>query len=192
MTPADDPTRATFTTWLYRPYIDLEPTAPAGNPQTAGLLYALHAVEHDVDTARIHGLYPPSFREAILRQARFTEYEVADPLDLPAGLRSSRWEILATNLRELDALPPDRRVRTLWLLHRLHLHHAILRYAPALGADELGSAEAAATAFIRGTARLAVYYEESRSSTRASSNSSRHMRRRATGLRSKPRTTWPP
>jgi tetratricopeptide (TPR) repeat protein len=159
MTPVDDPTRASFTAWLYRPYIDLTPAAPPGNPQTAGLLYAVHAVEHDVDTARIHGLYAPSFRDAILRQSRFTEYEVDDPVDLPSNLRSTQWETLAANLSELDALPPEKRVRTLWLLHRLHLHYAILRYAPALGPDEIRSAEGAAMAFIRGTARLALHFD---------------------------------
>jgi tetratricopeptide (TPR) repeat protein len=159
LTAAEDPTRATFTAWLYRPYIDLTPNAPDGNPQTAGLLFALRSVEREADFARIHGLYPPSFREAVLRQARFTEYQVRDPVDLPEELRSTQWETFTANLEEFDALPPAQRVRVLWLLHRLQLHYAILRYAPVLEPDQLGSAEAAATAFIRGTARLALHYD---------------------------------
>jgi len=160
LTAAADPVRASLTSWLYRPYIDLTPTGPDGNPQTVGLLFALAAVERDANYPRLHGLYPASFREAILRQARFPEYQLHDPLDLPEELWTSQWETLCAKLQEFDALAPEQRLRVLWLLHRMHLHHAILRYAPAVEPDELKFSEsAAAMTFIRGTARLALHYD---------------------------------
>lgn len=150
--------RATFTSWLYRPYIDLTPEAPEGNPQTAGLLLALAAVEGDEHYPRIHGLYPPSIRLDLVVQARLPEYAVSDPLDLPRDLWTPQWEMLCEHLKTPGT--SEQRNRVLWLLHRLHLHHAVLHYAED---DRLHYAQDDRTfdaLFIRGSSRLALYHDD--------------------------------
>jgi tetratricopeptide (TPR) repeat protein len=156
----EDPARASFTSWLYRPYIDLTPVDRGGNPQVPGLLYALASVEESTDYPRLHAVYPPSLREAIVREARLPEYHLQDPLALPGELRTSHWERLCAYLAEFSAIATSEQARVLWLLHRMHLHHAILRYAPAPARDELGLSESLAQiAFMRGMARLALYQD---------------------------------
>lgn len=147
----DDPARASFTSWLYRPYIDLTPEAPEGNPQTKGLLMALASVESESDDyPRVHGLFTPSLRVAMVRQARLPEFHLHDPLDLPIELHTPQWAMLCGNLND-RRLAPKQRVRVLWLLHRLHLHRAVLKHSR--------EDESADIAFIRGMARYALYLD---------------------------------
>lgn len=150
----DDPARASFTSWLYRPYIDLKPVAPEGNPQTKGLLMALASVEAESDEyPRVHGLFTPSLRVEMVRQARLPEFHLHDPLNLPMVHRTPQWQTLCANLAfdERAPLAQKQRVRVFWLLHRLHLHRAVLDYSQH---DELAD-----IAFIRGMSRYALYLD---------------------------------
>jgi tetratricopeptide (TPR) repeat protein len=120
---------SSFAGWLYRPYIDLGEWRAHGDPITIGLELAARAVsEGRDDYARLNGLIPPSARRAIVTRSGFPQYAVDDPQELPSELRSRRWQDLCDQLAVYPALDPDARMRVLWLLHRLCMHSAVLRY----------------------------------------------------------------
>jgi tetratricopeptide (TPR) repeat protein len=127
-----------FKSWLYRPYIDLTPEAPEGNPQTKGLLLALASVKDETDRARIHGLYPTSWRNELFQQAGISD-------DL---IPESFWDEVNT------VQPGDQAVRIYWLLHRAFLHEKILYYTeePKDLSNKIGSE----VALIRAMARHAL------------------------------------
>lgn len=116
-----------FTGWLYHPYLDLSPAPKYGNPQTEGLLLALRAfLDEDDDVPRIHALFTPSTRVEIVNQSGAPLYHADDPRELPRELRTAEWQALCDALATFDRLDDEQQVRVLWLLHRLHMHRAIL------------------------------------------------------------------
>jgi hypothetical protein len=131
---------SSFAGWLYRPYVDLGEWRAHGDPITIGLELAARAVsEGRDDYARLNGLIPPSARRAIVVRTGFSQYLVEDPLELHPELRTPRWQDLCDHLKAYATLDPDARMRVLWLLHRLCMHSAVLRYET----DEQPSGKAA-------------------------------------------------
>jgi len=129
MTDTTNVVESSFAGWLYRPYIDLGEWRAHGDPITIGLELAARAVsEGRNDYARLNGLIPPSARRAIVVRTGFSRYLVDDPLELPLELRSPRWQDLCDQLQAYATLDPETRMRVLWLLHRLCMHSAVVRY----------------------------------------------------------------
>lgn len=140
----------TFKGWLYRPYIDLTPEAPEGNPQTTGLLFAIRALEKERDYPRLHAVYSFGLRERICQEAGCPEYVVSDLDLLPEQLDTPRWHSLREALLRNWVTPSQEttRLRALWLLHRLYMPRAVLRYSQG--------AESAEVDAIRGMAKLSL------------------------------------
>ena len=142
--------------WLYRPYIDLGAGGADGNIHVQGTIFAKRALLERKPYPRIHGLINPSFRRAVVREARLPAYTVADPLQLPEELRTEGWRALCHALENFSAIEPEERVTALWLLHRMCLHGAILHHAPNPPDQDVRRSEAyASIAYMRGLAHFA-------------------------------------
>ena len=121
--------RFEYTAAKYNLPFDLGEWRAHGDPITIGLELAARAVsEGRDDYARLNGLIPPSARRAIVVRTGFSQYLVEDPLELHPELRTPRWQDLCDHLKAYATLDPDARMRVLWLLHRLCMHSAVLRY----------------------------------------------------------------
>lgn len=160
MTDTTNAVESSFAGWLYRPYIDLGQWRAHGDPITIGLELAARAVsEGRDDYARLNGLIPPSARRAIVVRTGFSRYLVEDPLELTPELRSPRWQDLCDHLQVYATLDPDAQMRVLWLLHRLCMHSAVLRYEAdrqAPGKATLSSDEANRR-YMRGMSMITLF-----------------------------------
>lgn len=147
---------AQFKAWLHRPLIDLGSTGATGNPHVAGTTYAYRAMAERKAYPRLHGLLNPSVRKAIVQEARLPRYGVDDPLDLEDDLRTHEWSELCLHLQNFSHIEVEAQLRVVWLLHRICLHGAILKYVPAISENDVRRSEPkAGLAFMRGLAKLA-------------------------------------
>lgn len=127
-----------FTAWIYQSYLNLTEGSGdlGGNPQTEGLVLAKRAYfEEDDEIPRIHGLFTPSTRVALVNQARTPQFHAVVPSDVKKEFRTPAWEDLAERYANFRSLNAKQQARLLWLLHRLHMHHAILRLDAEATAD---------------------------------------------------------
>jgi tetratricopeptide (TPR) repeat protein len=155
---------ATFTEWLYRPYIDLGELQSTGNPQTHSLMVAAKDLQSEtVSNTRVHGICPPSLRRAILKSLGKPEYFPNDLGDLRADLQTDTWKALVRSLDQYNHLSHIQRMKTLWLLHKMSLHDLILRCEtrPAdrsslSGVPEHDHAHEMDRAYMRGLANVAI------------------------------------
>ncbi|WP_437080712.1 hypothetical protein [Streptomyces sp. enrichment culture] len=74
------------------------------------------------------GIALPSFRRTLLRATSLTRYLVDDPRDVDETVRTADWQLLCDHLDVYEQLDGPQRLRTLWVLNRLTMHSAILRY----------------------------------------------------------------
>jgi tetratricopeptide (TPR) repeat protein len=151
-----------FTGWLYQPFIDLGDWQAGGNVILLGVKLAAEALSTGSDdVVRLHGMYYPSARERLLRQAGLQCYLVRDPSDLSPELRTPAWGHLCDHLSAYADLDVNSRVRTAWLLHRLALHEVLLDYVQP--PDQLGAARLpdgdAALLYLRGLAQIVLFYD---------------------------------
>ncbi|MFZ4151489.1 tetratricopeptide repeat protein [Streptomyces pseudogriseolus] len=118
-----------FPGWLYRPFVDLGPWQAGGNPVTLALQMASHALADQQNRVMQNtGVALPSFRRTLLRATSLTRYLVDDPRDLDETVRTADWQLLCDHLDVYERLDGPQRLRTLWVLNRLTMHSAILRY----------------------------------------------------------------
>lgn len=150
----------TFTEWLYRPYIDLGEWRSSGNPQTHSLALAAKDLKTDtVSNTRVHGTAPPSLRREILKSLGKPEYNITDLSDLRVDLQTEPWKILLHNLGHYWDLPHFRKMKTLWLLHKMSLHDIILRYEPKVEGVQRSSGavdDDMDLCYMRGLAKIAI------------------------------------
>lgn len=144
-----------FTSWLYRPYIDLGPMASGPSH--------IHCVEFAFENFQRVGtrrqrpqrVLPHSFRESLLRETQRADYSVLDPLELDAGLRSRRWQLLCDSLVNYHDLDVRRQVDLVALLSSLCLYPAVCKYVPEMSAEQIATDDAcAALGYFRANARF--------------------------------------
>lgn len=139
-----------FTRWLFRPYLDLEPAVPQGPYHLAGIDFFFRSLVEDARYPHIQACFNPSFRKALLRDTGLTDYDVATPLDLPESLRSERWQVLCEAMRTFDALPCRSQVRLAWTLSKMCFQSAAVDLVPPSCVEHIGeSDEQAGLAFVR-------------------------------------------
>lgn len=127
--------------WLLRPYIDLGGFAE-------GPLYARGIEEYwrafddpGVAFFALQRTLPLGFRIELIEETARPEYAVSDPRQLPAALRTERWQSVCDGLERWRALSVDARTRLAVLLHSLCLYDPVISLVPApgirLGRDQL-------------------------------------------------------
>ncbi|MGW6916932.1 hypothetical protein ACWGB8_24360 [Kitasatospora sp. NPDC054939] len=82
-------------------------------------------------------LMPPAFRGNLIRESGLTEFAVAHPADLPARLRTPRWEQLCTWVSDFDTLDTEQRHRVGVVLYRIGFARLVLELIPAVPVEEL-------------------------------------------------------
>lgn len=115
--------------YLYRPFIDLTPDAPVGNPDVAGLILAIEALKTGKETRRQHGFFNDGVRGLIVRRAMHPEYDLDYPGDLQYYQWTLEWDLLCSKLFDFENLPTEEQERVLWLLFKMNMHKAVLRYS---------------------------------------------------------------
>lgn len=152
------PLEASFTSWLYRPYVDL-------GPFSAGPLHE-QRVELDykelIDGSRgPHGLQrvlAPSFRDSLLRETGLREYAVRSPLDLPVQLRTERWATLCDYVLHIRDLRSDQVWATANLLVGLCLCQAVIDLVPPIPESRIAAEEdMARLAYARASASFLLH-----------------------------------
>jgi tetratricopeptide (TPR) repeat protein len=159
---SDDDVAGNFAGWLYRPLVDLGDWQVDGNPALLGVQLAAQALSTGRDdVVRLHGMFYPSAREALLRTAHLDRYLVRDPADLARELRTPAWQDLCDHLGAYPDLDVNARIRTAWLLHRLTLHEALLDYVerPCQLAGGRLDDGGAALLYLRGLAQIVLFSE---------------------------------
>ena len=116
---------------LLRPFIDLEPCA-------RGPLYAQGIEQYwnafaDEQRPRfsLQRSLPCPFRAQFLEEAQLDDYQVEDPRELPAVLRSGRWATVCDLLDLWPELTVDQQSRLALLLHALCFYSLISKCIPA-------------------------------------------------------------
>lgn len=148
-----DPDR-NFVARLLRPYLDLAPT-------TSGPLHA-QALTHAVDVLAnpdcpprwSQRVLPPSFRRMIGAVVGLVHYDVADPRDLPAQLRSPGWTQLVGALESWPDLKVALQARAAKLCSKLGFNDLVLDLVAKPSADRIAADEnIALLAYVRACAR---------------------------------------
>lgn len=150
-----------FSIWLLRPFVDL-------GVCEMGPLYArgIEAYWHAFADARapafmLQRTLPPGFREQLMSEVQEPRYDVADPRELPAALRSGRWQEMCDALDAWDGLCAKRRFRLVVLLHSLCLYEPVLGLvAPMSGRLEPSEAHSVDLAYWRASAHYALNVPE--------------------------------
>lgn len=133
--------RRRLSTWLLRPYLDLGPfhAGPlhAGAVEEAWRAFA----EPAAPPFAAQRALPPGFRVQLGHEAGGPPYVLTDPRQLPAALRTERWQRLCDALDHWRDLSGDRRCRLASLLHSMCLYRPLLGLIPedVLTAGDAGS-----------------------------------------------------
>src|SRR5215207_7810388 len=122
---------ATLASWLNRPYLDLG-AAPDGVPNhTAALVVDCRSLFGGEDTPWFWSSLNASFREALVAHTGLHEYGVADPRQLPSGLRTGNWQQLCDHLTAFSGLDTAMQVKVAHLLNRMTLFSFTRQLIPA-------------------------------------------------------------
>ncbi len=147
-----------FTAWLYRPYLDL-------GPMNSGPSH-LHCVEFAFQNFLGNGpkrerpqrVLPHSFKESLIRETNSASYRVEDPSELPAELRSDRWNLMCESLASYPGLDRKRQVGVTGLLGSLCLFPAVVKYIAPVPAEDIAKDEScSALAYTRANARFMLH-----------------------------------
>lgn len=139
-----------FTRWLFRPYLDLEPAVPRGPYHLAGIDYFFRSLVEDRQYPHIQACFNPSFRKVLLRDIGLVDYDIATPLDLPEPLHSERWRVLCESIRSFDSLPCRSQVRLAWTLSKMCFQSVAADLVPPVCVERIAeSDERAGLAFVR-------------------------------------------
>jgi tetratricopeptide (TPR) repeat protein len=143
-----------FGRWMFRAYLDLGPVSPEAPHHCHGLDFGIRSLVEDRAFPRIQSALNPSFRQALALELRAPECLIADPRDLPARLRTDRWQELCRRIEAFGTLPPATQVRVVWLLSKLCLLDSVLQLLPGSVSEQIGqSNEHASLAYVRAYAR---------------------------------------
>ncbi len=124
---------ASFSSWLNRPYLDLGP-APEGVPNhTAALSVDCRSLFDGEDTPWFWSSLNPSFREALVADANLPAYQVSNPTELAAELRTDRWQQLCDYLADFRNLDAEVQFKVARMLNRM----CFFRYTRALIPDNI-------------------------------------------------------
>lgn len=122
---------------LLRPFIDLEP-CQRGPLCARGIeQYWLAFADPRRPKFVLQRMLPRPFRDLLLNEAGLPEYSVADPREVPAALRSSRWGAMCEALDRWPELTTDVQCRLLLLLHSLCFYSLISDRIPDIPEGEI-------------------------------------------------------
>lgn len=111
-----------LTRHLFQPYIDLSESVEgplhAHNPSLAYELF-LHPEHNSPSYLLPTRVLPPAFRDNLIEQAGWTEYEGLSPVSVPRHLRSERWQSLCDQVEAFDRLAEVQQLVTANLLFSL-------------------------------------------------------------------------
>lgn len=152
-----------FTRWLFRPYLDLEPAVPQGPYHLAGIEFFFRSLVEDARYPHVQACFNPSFRKALLRDIALPQYDVATPLDLPEELQSERWRVLCESIRSFDTLPTRAQVRLAWTLSKMCFQSVAADLVSASCMERISeSDELAGLAFVRSYSRYRMNVDDIR------------------------------
>jgi tetratricopeptide (TPR) repeat protein len=159
MNEHDIATGRTFTSWLFRAYLDLGPVPVEAPHHLHGLDFGIRALLEKRPYPRIQSALNPSFRTMLVNETGLHEYAVGDPLSLPESLRTDRWEALCEHVRAFAGLAPATQVRVAWLLGKLCLQDFLL----ALTTDDIArDDDHASLAYLRAYSRCRLHIDDAR------------------------------
>ncbi len=155
--------RASFSAYLYRPYLDLGPADPAAPFHVLGLDFAIRALTENRPYPRIQSALNPSFRDQLLAHTALPMYRVAAPDELPPSLRTPRWSVLVERFEAFAELEPAQQVRLSWLLGKLCLQSCLLGLLPQKVEERAArSGPDASLAYLRALARYRLQLDDPR------------------------------
>jgi hypothetical protein len=137
---------------LLRPYLDLSPISdPDRHPAHCLGIEAAFAAAVDPDgPARPHQTHPPAhLRQSLLAEIGLPAYDVAVPGELPAALRTGRWQTIVELTERFGALPRRRQARLATLFDSIGLYSATARLVPEQDEDDIGTDRDAAVLALR-------------------------------------------
>jgi tetratricopeptide (TPR) repeat protein len=121
--------------------------------------------EYDADDM-VHGrtsrhnvqrLMPPSFRKTITNDCGLPQYDVASPDDLPEELKTDRWRLMCSWIRNISQLSPDGKLTLSRALLGLGFHRFLRDLFPPPSSDVVACDENAANlALVRAHAGAAL------------------------------------
>jgi tetratricopeptide (TPR) repeat protein len=146
-----------FTAFLYRPYFDLGPVAASGPVAAWGVEFACRAVIEQTDYPWMYAEYPPSFRDRLIQLTGLTEYRVHDARELPADLRTERWQMLCEHVEDMHSLTTAAQARVARLLGKLGLYEFLLEIVDPPSDAEIANSDASAElAYLRALADFLI------------------------------------
>ncbi|MGW4892478.1 hypothetical protein ACWEQL_09455 [Kitasatospora sp. NPDC004240] len=135
-----EPQRPYANNWHYRMYASY---FNLGDSESPGLYAGLPGLAHEFaergerPEVNFQRLMPPAFRGNLIRESGLTEFAVSHPAELPAHLRTPRWERLCSWVEEFDTLDTEQRHRVAVVLHRIGFSKLVLELIPAVPVEEL-------------------------------------------------------
>jgi tetratricopeptide (TPR) repeat protein len=152
---------ASPTAWLYRPYFNLG-VFNGGPPHLYGIEFSYQNLINEAPINHgIQVIYPPSFRDSLLRETCMQQYKIDNPLELENELRTNRWSNLCEYLSHYQELELTTKVKVISLLRNLCLHKPVLDYIPEMSEAEIGSNSILAKlALYRATSNFALNEDE--------------------------------
>jgi len=115
-----------FTSWLYRPYIDLSPAINNAPLHVFGIDIDYLNLTKQLNLPRIQSVLMASYRESVVNQSGLYQYHLQNPLLLSNHLRTDRWQILCDFIENFNKLDHVKQLNTLRLLNKLCLYQFTL------------------------------------------------------------------
>ncbi|MER5866522.1 hypothetical protein [Kitasatospora sp. NPDC002040] len=138
-----DPQRPYANNWHYRmhaAYFNLGESASPGLYAKLPTLAFEFAERGTPPTVNWQRLMPPAFRTNLIRESGLTEFAVAHPAELPAGLRTPAWDTLCEWVAEFGAYDAERQHQVAVVLFRLGFLKLVQELIPFRPAAELRTA----------------------------------------------------
>ncbi|MER7753800.1 hypothetical protein [Kitasatospora sp. NPDC097643] len=136
-----DPQRPYANNWHYRMYASYfnlgESESPGLYARLPTLAYEFAERGGERTEVNWQRLMPPAFRGNLIRESGLTEFAVAHPADLPAHLRTPRWDQLCTWLAEFDGFDTERQHQVAMVLYRLGFAKLVLELIPPRPVEQL-------------------------------------------------------
>ena len=136
--------------WLNRPYFDLGPFEES-SLHVYGIEFSYNNLVDDLSQRNgeniiypVSIVHPASFRESLIRETGFLQYQVNTPLELSIENRTERWNKLCEYLIHYKELKTEKKLCVINLLTSLCLHKSVLEYVPEMPEAEISGSIALA------------------------------------------------
>lgn len=122
------PIGSTYSSWLYRPFLDLGPMPDGSPPCTVALEVDRRSLVEEHHYPYLFQTAHHSFRVELIQASGLYEYDLENPLQLHSDLRTDHWRLLCDYVENFASLRAEVQLRVV----RVLTHLGLFRYVRSL------------------------------------------------------------